>query len=215
MHRGRLIATVLRGYALLGAALIVAALLVTRLPATSDRITRIDESVSRWFAEHRTVLVTDVMVWVSHLADTGTVVAAAAGAVVVLAVTRHREHAVFLVVALLLEVSVFLSVTALVDRPRPDVAAEPIPVTDSSFPSGHVGAGVVLYGGLAIVAASVRDRGLHPAGGTVAAAVPGLVALSRLVLGLHYLSDVLAGAILGLGALVLARRAVTAAHAGP
>lgn len=102
----------------------------------------------------------------------------------------------------------FLSVVGLVERPRPDVASDPVPATRSSFPSGHVAASVVFYGGAAAVVDSLRSAERHRIGRSVAAAVPVLVALSRLVLGLHYLSDVAAGAALGLGALLVARRTV-------
>ncbi|SFG41084.1 PAP2 superfamily protein [Halopelagius inordinatus] len=65
------------------------------------------------------------------------------------------------------------------------------------FPSGHAFGSTLVWGGFALV---VFGDDVSP-GWLGAAAVVGLVSLSRLVLGVHYLVDVVVGA--GLGAVVL------------
>ena len=68
----------------------------------------------------------------------------------------------------------------------------------SSYPSGHTGAAVCLYGGIAILLLWLY--GARPGVKLAAAAlwcVPVAVALSRVYRGMHYPSDVLAGALLG------------------
>ena len=70
----------------------------------------------------------------------------------------------------------------------------------AGFPSGHALGTTMVWGGLALVV----DRGTAPQRFGVAAAVVGLVSLSRLVLGVHYAVDVVVGTAVGvvlLGAL--------------
>ncbi|WP_435182077.1 phosphatase PAP2 family protein [Halorussus sp. AFM4] len=62
------------------------------------------------------------------------------------------------------------------------------------FPSGHALGTTMVWGGLALV----LDRSTYRRRVGIAAAVVGLVSLSRLVLGVHYLVDVLVGAGIGL-----------------
>jgi membrane-associated phospholipid phosphatase len=84
---------------------------------------------------------------------------------------------------------------ALVDRPRPPA---PLILTSSaSFPSGHAIAGAVTAFGVVIVFMHATPRRLVFIG--VAAAIAGLVAVSRTYLAAHWLSDVIAGACIGTG----------------
>src|SRR4029079_12826861 len=82
-------------------------------------------------------------------------------ALVVLVVlwVRHRwDQLAVLVTALVLELSAFLAVNALVGRDRPAVARLGSTPTTSSFPSGHTAATLVLYGAVALfVSATVRS----------------------------------------------------------
>lgn len=82
--------------------------------------------------------------------------------------------------------------------PRPPGAG-----TDGyGFPSGHALGATVVYGGLAALFDDRRVRG-------TAAALVGLVAISRVIIGVHYLADVVAG--VGVGAVYL----TTALRLGP
>jgi undecaprenyl-diphosphatase len=71
-----------------------------------------------------------------------------------------------------------------------------------SFPSGHVGAAVAAYGGMALLIRAPRARRI--ALGLAVAIVVG-VAFSRLYEGVHYPSDVVAGVLYGLTWLTLCR----------
>lgn len=113
---------------------------------------------------------------------------------VVLCVMRRRVAAAWWVGISGLGYPMLSSLVKLaVDRPRPDGADPSLTFQETSFPSGHSGSamvmGVVLAG---VIAMSLRgwSRALALA---LAAAVPLLIGLSRLMLGVHYVSDVLGG----------------------
>jgi undecaprenyl-diphosphatase len=99
------------------------------------------------------------------------------------------------------EVTIFVTVTLLVDRGRPPVKHLDAAPPTSSFPSGHTAAAVALYGALAVLASerarSALVRGLFIA---LAVLVPLVVAVSRMYRGMHYLSDVVGGWAVGLAA---------------
>jgi len=114
-------------------------------------------------------------------------------------VLDERGSTVSLVVTVLLAVAVTLSLKELfgLPRPPPQVWAVAVEPGSQGFPSGHAVGSVAVYGGLVAVVDRFRTRWLT----LVAAALIGLIGLSRVVLGVHYLGDVLAG--FGVGLLVV------------
>jgi membrane-associated phospholipid phosphatase len=113
---------------------------------------------------------------------------------------RWRE-AVTIFVSITGELFIFVLVTATVHRQRPTVPhLDPAPPT-SSFPSGHTGAAVALYVGLAVILLLVTRGSLYRAGFVVPAAVlcvvPFIVGVSRMYRGMHFFTDVIAGALAG------------------
>jgi len=168
--------------------------------------------VNRWFASGRTPGLDDLTDIGSHLAATSTVVLAAVVIVTILSVRGRFAAAFTIAIALLIEVSVFLTTTLLVDRGRPGVERLDAAPPTSSFPSGHTAAAVVLYLGLAIlVHRRSRGRVLRVALWVVLITVPVIVALSRLYRGMHHPTDVAAGVLLGVAALAAAGLAVQVA----
>ncbi len=166
--------------------------LVTRA-ATGTGLEQVDAGADEWFAERRTPALDAASDSADELGNTWVVVGVGVLAAAAAAGTARRwRPALVLGAALAGELAIFLTSTALVDRPRPPVEhldAE-LPPT-SSFPSGHTAAAICLYGGIAaLVLAATRAwwRWLVLVAAVVLVAV---VAVARLCRGAHFPTDVL------------------------
>jgi len=195
----------------LGAALVFAVLATAGWLVTGslahDWPLSAEDGVNRYLARHRTPTLNGISGFFSNLADTPSAIALSAVAFVAIRVLTHRwAEAVFVAVALVAEVGIFLLTTLVIDRPRPAVPHLDVAPPTSSFPSGHTAAATVLYVAVAIVA---RRHGA-PWPVWLMAAVPCAVGCSRLYRGMHHPSDVLAGALLGTLCVLLVYRAVLA-----
>ena len=158
-----------------------------------DAFERVDRTLVRWLAAHRTDALDTLSGPAGELGNTWVVVGVAVVAAVVSGfLFRSRRPVVLLAVALCGEVAVFLTTAALIDRPRPPVPhldAE-LPPT-SSFFSGHTAASICLYGVLAaLVLAGTRGRWRAAVLGCAVTIVL-VVAAARLYRGAHYPTDVL------------------------
>jgi membrane-associated phospholipid phosphatase len=165
-------------------------------------LVRGDESVSRWFLAHRTPTLNSWTHVGSSLSDTPMAIAVTAALVVGLRLFLHRwRESIAIFLSIQGELFIFVLVTATVHRQRPAVQhLDPAPPT-SSFPSGHTGAAVALYAGLAVILLMLSRTWSSRIPPIVAAGalclVPLAVAFSRLYRGMHFLTDVLAGAVAG------------------
>jgi membrane-associated phospholipid phosphatase len=160
---------------------------------------RWDLSVDRWFVGERSRSWNDVTQVGSHAAETYTVIVVALVFFVGLRVVLGRwDASLFVAVAVIGEVAIFVCVTLVIDRPRPQVAHLDSAPPTSSFPSGHVAAAVALYGALAVVVwSSARIGWVRAVALLIGIGVPIVVGLSRLYRGMHYPTDVFGGALLG------------------
>jgi undecaprenyl-diphosphatase len=108
----------------------------------------------------------------------------------------------------------YLVTSLVVGRSRPPVETLGHVYATGSFPSGHVGSAVTLYGSIALATLWHRSRPAPlPArsvvvSAMVVAAIAGLVAFSRTYRGQHHPSDVAWGAVLGVVWLVAGWRLV-------
>ena len=199
-------------YAVLAAVVVGWGWLLTH--ALQGSIEGTDDDVSRWFAGQRTS-------WLDPVSDVGTLlgetpVGLAVGAVV--AAVAGVAFRSLLPVALVLladagDGGIYWLGSHADPRDRPPVRIlDPGLVPTHSFPSGHVGTAVAVYGGAAfLLALWLRSRedslGVGRVLVVLLACVPVFVALSRLYQGAHHLTDVGTSLVYGtvwLGVLVAA-----------
>ncbi|MFG2989507.1 diacylglycerol kinase family protein [Streptomyces sp. NPDC048257] len=160
----------------------------------------VEDGVNRALADRRETLATALSDGMSLLAGTESIITLTLVAVLALLLVprvRQWRQAAFLAGAVAAQSAVFLLVTLVVGRARPDVPHLDAAPPTSSFPSGHVGAATALFGGLAVLAAG-RLRGVRR--GLVVGVlllVPLAVAASRVYRGMHHPSDVVVGLMNG------------------
>ncbi len=157
-----------------------------------DSVGVADNDVERSLADHRSASLTAVAQGVSLLGETATqLVLVPVLLVVAWRWLRRAEPVVFLAVVALGELAGYLLTVSIVSRPRP-----PVPLLDPgleplhSYPSGHVGAAMATYGGLAVLCWIFGTDPWRRLSAVLLLAPP-LVALARLYLGVHHPTDVL------------------------
>jgi undecaprenyl-diphosphatase len=155
-----------------------------------------DHTIPHWFAAQRTATLNHWSLIVSNLGATQDIlIVSVAACVVFIAVTRHWRPVVFLAVVMLGELAAFLTVAAIVKRPRPDVPHLDSNLPTSAFPSGHMAATTCLYVGIFILVMG-HTRGwwrylfLIPA-----IVMPVAVAVARMYRGEHHPTDILASVL--------------------
>lgn len=166
---------------------------------TPSALTRWEDGVDQGAVERRTPTLDLVSSVGSRLADTITCIVLLVMMMLVLRwwLGRWRES-LALAAAIIGELLVFLVVTFVVQRDRPDVPRLDAAPPTSSFPSGHTAAAVAIYGCLAVVVwRNMTRRRWATVLVVLLCAIPVAVGLSRIYRGMHHPSDVLLGAIGG------------------
>jgi membrane-associated phospholipid phosphatase len=195
------------GYASMTLALLVVGIVLTHV--LDGTIGRWDEHVNETLARHRTHSWNDITQIATRMVETLSVVAGAAVVAVILAIARRRREAAMFLSALVLEITVFLSVTFLIDRPRPDVPRLNSTPSTSSFPSGHAAAATVFTVGVALIVFScTRNRVARTVAVIIAVGCPILVGFARAYRGMHHPTDVFVAWIFGIACLYVAVLAV-------
>lgn len=197
-------AIALLGFVLLTGVIVGIGWLLTKVLAGGS-LTAWDTGVNEWLAARRTPTLDTVTAWGSDIAATSTIIAIAVVVSVVLGIMRRWREVEVIVVALTIEVSVFLLAALVVGRARPDVPRLDVSPPTSSYPSGHTAAAIALYVGLAIVVGSLtRSRFARVLAWTLALLLPVAVGLSRLYRGMHHPTDIAASVLLGAAAVTIA-----------
>lgn len=202
------------GLLLLATFMIGLGFLLTEVVLRSDAILRADERFPEWLAGQRTSFLTDLSYAGSLIGDAPILVPLVLGVTLFLVLQSRWRSASFVAQAGLVEFSCYALTTFFISRLRPDVIRLDEFNIHHSFPSGHVAASTAVYGAFALLlAAHFKALPLRVAIWTVAAAIPVVVALSRMYRGAHHPTDVAAGFLMGVGAILVAVFAVRTARA--
>ncbi len=207
---GRSIAGVIGlGYAVIAAVLVALGLMITKV-IDSSALVRWDRRVIVDFAEHRTTSQNRLSAFWSKSADAPSIVVVALIVVIVLAVGRHWRDIVWVGVVLATELALFLTVSYIVGRVRPDVAHLGSVPSTGSFPSGHIAVTVALYGTAAsLIRRRITAKAAHWCALVWMVVATVFVGWARMYRGMHHPLDVIAGAALGLAVWWLGARAFT------
>jgi membrane-associated phospholipid phosphatase len=175
-------------------------------------IVAFDRRVAHGLVDHRTALGDRLTGWGTVPSDPIPVALMWLLAMVATyAILRRRGPVLFLLFAVGGEKTSYFLSTLIVRRPRPDVVTIGERHVTSSFPSGHVGSAVSLYGAIAtllVVHAARRGRPATALAVTLVSILSTVVAVCRMYRGFHFLSDVVAGAIVGAAWIVISGRVV-------
>ncbi len=167
-------------------------------------VTRFDVEIAERFAANRTPSGDDLAHWGALLADTAVKIGVTAVfAMVALAAWRRWHEPVYLAMTLIFEATVFIVVTTIIGRPRPDVPRLEDSPVNSSFPSGHVAAAAVYGAFIVIVFWHTRATWARALAVVAYVCVVAAVAWARLYQGMHFVSDVATGIVLGLWSLTV------------
>jgi membrane-associated phospholipid phosphatase len=182
-------------------------------PLKDSFVVHDDESIARWF-EKKQGRFNSLSFVGSMFSDTVVkIVVTAVVAIVMLIVWKRWLEPLVVCVALVLEALTFITVTTLVNRPRPDVNHLDTSPVGSSYPSGHTGAAVAYSAIVVVLLWHTRRRWIRWLAVAVAAIIPVCVGVARMYRGMHFFTDVVFGALLGGASVIATVRVLTRAAA--
>jgi membrane-associated phospholipid phosphatase len=161
-----------------------------------DGVTGFDRRVYRWLQQHRQPGWDRLLVAVTELGDAQVALPVAVVAIVLLAGLKLWREAMFLALAIVGAAGFVAGLKRVIHRARPVDIYDGL--AEYSFPSGHAGMSIVLFGFLAFLLASRAGPGWRRIIYSTSIVLVLLIGFSRIYLGAHWLSDVLAGFAFGL-----------------
>jgi len=155
-----------------------------------------DHAIPHWLAANRTPALNHWSQIASTLGATQDIlIVSVATCIVFLAVTRRWRPVIFIAAVMFGELGAFLTVAAIVRRPRPDVSHLDSHLPTSAFPSGHMAATTCLYAGIAILVIGYARGWWRYLFLIPAVVMPVMIALARLYRGEHHPTDILASLV--------------------
>lgn len=187
---------ILTGWVLIFGILYVLGYVITNF--TPDTwLGRWDAGVPEWLQTFRTPALDDLSYGWSKAGDTHAItLVALAFCPLALAVWRQWRPVLFVVLAIVGEVTLFLCTAAAVQRPRPPVEQLDGQMPTSSFPSGHIAATMCLWVAIALVVTGRVQAWWRWVFVALAVIMPAGVALSRMYRGMHHPTDLLGATVL-------------------
>jgi len=150
-----------------------------------------DRTIPHWFATHRSPALNHWSLIASNLGATQDIlIVSGATCVVFLAVTRRWRPVIFVAVVMFGELAAFLTVAAVVKRPRPDVPHLDSKLPTSAFPSGHMAATTCLHVGIAILVIGSARGWWRYLFLIPAIVMPVMIAVARMYRGEHHPTDI-------------------------
>ena len=193
---------------LLGLVAMIATLTVIGVVLTStdalEGVREWDLSISSDVADNRTADAVDLARFITKTGDTLAILGLMAAVTIVLAVLRKWRAILFLPMAMLAEITTFLSVNQLVGRERPPVEKLGPLARHVQLPVGSRGGDTRLLGRHRRAPRRLRVHQVGRARRWIAGAVmAAAMAWARVYAGMHYTTDVIFGFAMGVAALVL------------
>jgi undecaprenyl-diphosphatase len=186
-----------RGGTLAGSAVVVVlalvAIFLTAEVVRHGALGGLDGTWRNWVLDHRSAVLTDVMIGASRFGSTPSLLAIAAAVAAWLAWRRRRAESA-LIIAAAAGMLVGPLLKAVIGRPRPVTTDHLMLVNSWSYPSGHSLNSMLVFGILTVLALRGPLRALVLLTGMV---LIGTVGFSRVYLGVHWPSDVLGGWLIG------------------
>ena len=189
-------AEILTGWALtFGLLFVIGYNLTKHTPGTW--IQTVDDGVPRWLQTFRTPSL-DHLSWLwSKAGDTHAILLISLiFCPLALAAWRQWRPVLFIVLAMLGELTLFLCTAVAVDRPRPPVEQLDGQMPTSSFPSGHIAASMCMWVSIALLSMPRIKHWWRWIFLALAIVMPAGVALSRMYRGEHHPTDALGAAVL-------------------
>ena len=166
---------------------------------SKDHIITIDQSIATFIYSLRTPFLTDIMRFITSLADVNTIIVLFVFVVIILLVLKKRSHIIPVVITLtgnFLFVSLIKTILA---RPRPILANALVFEDSFSYPSGHALIAITMYGLLIIYLFTfVKSHVIRRLSVLFGVVLILLIGFSRIYLGAHWPSDVLASYLIGI-----------------
>lgn len=172
---------------------------LTQYVWSKDYVINIDQTIATYIYSLRTPFITDIMMFITSLADVNTIIVLFVFVVAILLVLKKRSHIIPVVFTLLGNLIFVSLVKTILARPRPLLANALVYEESYSYPSGHSLIAITIYGLLIIYLFTfVKSHAIRRLSVIVGVILILTVGFSRIYLGAHWPSDVLASYLIGI-----------------